>query len=101
MPGRERRRDGNKEKMSWGSKDGEMIRQRRGGDRETEEGERRDREERESIEEKQQDPDRAMERVLDPAALPGLGTVGVGGPATCSGGTVERWSARALGERVD
>lgn len=36
-----------------------------------EQKESRDREDRENVEKKQQDPDKPMERVLDPAAVPG------------------------------
>lgn len=35
------------------------------------EGQKRDREDTENVEKKQQDPDKPMERVLDPAAVPG------------------------------
>lgn len=37
------------------------------------------------VEKKFQDPGRAIERVLNQAAIPGLGVVKVGDPATCSG----------------
>lgn len=72
-----------------------MVRQRRGVDRE--EVERRDSEERQSIEWKQQDPAKAMERVLGPAAVPGLRTAGVGGPVRCSQSVVENMISRGEG----
>lgn len=60
-----------------------------GGRRETGEGKIRGRwkhrEDRGSGEQKQQDPGRAMEKVVDPAAGPGPSRVGLGDPATDSG----------------
>lgn len=45
---------------------------------------RREREEREDIEQKLQDPGRAKERAQCPAAEPALGRVGIADPATGS-----------------
>ena len=74
-----------------------MERQRRWELERKAEGERTDGEDGENIDQKLQDPGRAMERVLDPAAVPDLRRVEVGDPGTCSGSTVKRWSTRAPG----
>lgn len=50
------------------------------------------------IEQKLQDPGSAVERVLDPAAVPGFTRVEVGDP--CFGSSVKRWSTGTLRERV-
>ena len=68
-----------------------MVRQGRGGDSRGERA-RREKKEKEDIEQKLQDPGRATDRVLDPAAAPGLSRrVEAGDPAACSG---KRWSTK-------
>ncbi|CAF99025.1 unnamed protein product, partial [Tetraodon nigroviridis] len=63
---------------------GRCAGQRRVGDEEKEvTRRRRDGEDRENIRQEQQHPGRVVERVLDPAAEPGLRRVEVGDPATC------------------
>lgn len=52
-------------------------------------GERTDREVSENIEQKLQNPSRAVERILDPTAVPGLRRVEGGDPATCSRSAVK------------
>lgn len=57
-------------------------------------------EDRENSEQNQQDPDRAMERVMDPEAVPGLMRTRIGDSATCSESAAKRRRTRAPGTRV-
>ena len=102
--GGERQGDGEKKREEGQGKGRGMERwwerQRRVADRERNEGARREREEREDTEQKLRDPGRAKDRVLGPAAEPGLRRVEVGDPAKGSRSAVKRCSARVLGERV-